>query len=223
MAKRIVLFLTDSLGLPRDRQVDRVDWHETYITAVRNSRTDLEIIHIGIPAATITELVRVAQYYRSTLPAAVILQSGIVDCAPRTLTIFELEMVKRLRIFRLVKHMKLILRKYRNVYYTKPKDFEAGIQRLKMIFPQAKIISCGILPARQAYEDALPGVSRRIKEFNEILKRNTHFIDNSDFPDFGIAADHHHLTAEGNRLVAEKVIKAVDSLADDDHGRTPSA
>mgnify|MGYP005864751069 CR=1 FL=1 len=218
-----VLFITTSSGLPRDKTSDRVEWNETYVNLIRTRRPYINIIHIGVPAAPIAELIRIAGYYKLAQPDVIVLQSGLVDCAPRALTIFEFEIIKRLRLFRVVKRLKRILRKYRNVYYTKPKDFEAGIQRLKMIFPQAKIISCGILPARQAYEDALPGVSRRIKEFNEILKRNTHFIDNSDFPDFGIAADHHHLTAEGNRLVAEKVIKAVDSLADDDHGRTPSA
>ena len=72
------------------------------------------------------------------------------------------------------------------------------------------MIACGILPARPAYEEKVPGVTERINHYNQILAQYTNFIDNSDFPDAGIAADHHHMTVLGNQLLAERILKKIE-------------
>lgn len=213
MDSSVALFLTTSSGLPRDREVDRVDWQDTYVNQVKLKGKNLDVVHIGLPAASIVELRRISNYYRPANPRFVVLQAGLVDCAPRALSQFEFEVIKRLRMFRFVKPFTKALRKYRKICYTKPYHFSEALVGIKEAFPNAILIGCGILPARPAYEEKVPGVTARIAQFNALLSQHTNFIDNSDFPDSGIAADHHHMTVAGNQILAERILKRIEQLS----------
>jgi len=205
-SKELALFITDSIGLPRSRGKDKVSLDETYIHLTKAKRPDLEIIHIGVPAGTITELHRVAEYYQSSAPKYVVLQVGIVDCAPRALGIFEFEIIKRFHVYRVIKPFARLLRKYRYICYTKPAKFEETLIQLKGLFEESIFIASGILPSCREYEQAVPSVTSRIEEFNSIIQRHTVFIDNRSFPRDGIADDFHHLNVHGNQLLADKIL-----------------
>lgn len=170
---------------------------------------DFEIAHIGIPAAPITELYRVATYYETFKPDFVILQSGIVDCAPRALTRLELEFVKRLRMYRLVRPMSELLRKMRRISYTKLEQFEQTLEALKQHFSPGQLVAIGILPGCEAYEKAVPGITQQIRSYNEILSKHTRFISTDMYPSEAIANDFHHMTPTGHALLAETLLDAI--------------
>ena len=93
-----VLFLTDSLSLPRAYPGGQVKWEDIYVNLLRREMPDLEVIHVGIGAATITELLRLQNYYALVEPDIVVLHCGIVDCTPRALGEIELQEIGRAHV-----------------------------------------------------------------------------------------------------------------------------
>lgn len=205
-----VLLLTDSLSLPRAYSTGVAKWEDTYVSLLRKARPDIEFIHVGLGGGTITQIHLLLNYYKLTSPDLVILHSGIVDCAPRALSQLELQLVIKLRIFRLVNPFTGFFRKHRNLSYTKPKDFEDTVNKIKNTFPGVPFVSIGILPGCDEYEKTVPGITKRINTYNEILKRNSIFISNDDFPRDGIIEDHHHLNEKGHEIIFEKLLKLIN-------------
>lgn len=209
MRKRIFI-ITDSLSLPRKYGKEYVTYDVIYPQLLIMEYPQVEFIHIAYGGATITELfLQLKNYYALVNPDLIILQAGIVDCAPRALGKIELEIVKKFKLFRLVKPFFSILRKYRRITYTKTKEFRKKIQEIKSIFPGIQVWSIGILPGSTEYDKKVPRVSKNIDKYNEILCLETHFIDNSDFPPDGIMADHHHLSKKGHEIIFNKLAEEV--------------
>ena len=204
-----VLVLTDSLSLPRKHVDGVVLWEDCYVERLKKEFPAMEFILVAMGGATITDLNSQLNYYSLLQPDLVILQCGIVDCAPRALGRLELEVVKRLRIFRLVKPFFKIFRKYRGLTYTPIKTFHKTLKLIKHRFPDSPLWAIGILPGCEAYDQKVPGVSRNIKQYNAILKQETHFIDQSDFPQSGIIDDYHHMNAEGHLHLFDQLRKAL--------------
>lgn len=76
--KRIILF-TDSLALPR--MVPEVtSYEDTYPYLLRK---EFEVFQYSRGGTRIVDLSDQAPYYQQYKPDCVIIQSGIVDCAPR--------------------------------------------------------------------------------------------------------------------------------------------
>ena len=209
---RRVLFITDSLGLPRRRPAP-VLWGETYINRLRARLPHVETAHIGMPGGTITDLHGVAVYYESFQPDIVVLQSGIVDCAPRALSVKESQALKRLKLRWLTRPWKKVLRRLRNIAYTTPGEFENTLGKLKALFPGADFYGIGIVPGCEAYEAKVPGISARIRDYNEILSRNISYLSTESLPAAAIAADFHHLTAEGHTILADRLVEIVNDSA----------
>src|SRR5688500_17972440 len=84
--KKKILIITDSLGLPR--AVPEVcSYEQTWPFLLNNAGYQIHQVSIG--GATVSELYRQLEYHYLFLPDLVIVQSGIVDCAPRALGKFE--------------------------------------------------------------------------------------------------------------------------------------
>ena len=209
---RKILFVTDSLGLPRELP-DKVIYEKTYLNILRHyfkqKIPDLEIISISIGGGSIEDLSRqLLGYYKATDPDLVIIQSGIVDCSPRMFKKSELARVQigprtRKVVFKLNQNFKVKIRKHRKITYTPPKEFEKVSKRLKEIFDD-RIYWLGILPTSQDYELIVPGISKNVTFYNNLIKKNyqNQFIDLSTFPFQGISKDHHHLNEHGHQLIA---------------------
>src|SRR5680860_398442 len=154
-----VLLLTDSLSLPRAYSGGQVRWEDTWVSLLRQALPEVQFIHVGIGAATITELLRLQDYYALSYPNIVILQCGIVDCAPRALGKLEVRIIKKLHLFRLVKPFITLLRKYRGLTYTNASVFEQALLKFKDKFPAVPFVAVGILPGCDEYDAIVPGVS----------------------------------------------------------------
>lgn len=204
-----VLLLTDSLSLPRSYENGTVLWEDIYFNKLRHHFFDIEFILVAMGGATITQLHLTLNYYKETKPDIVILQSGIVDCAPRALGQLEQQIVIKLRMFRLVHPFIKGLRKIRNITYTKPKEYEETLLKIKNSFPGKPFISIGILPGCEAYDKKVPGVSKRIEQYNAILKQHSIFIDNRNFPRDGIINDFHHLNEKGHQEIFDRIFPLI--------------
>src|SRR5690606_24566536 len=112
--------------------------------------------------------------YRFTKPDVVILQSGIVDCAPRTLSKKEKEfwlnfpLINKI-VFRLIYKFPKQIRKARNISLTPPDEFEAQLTKLKNLFNEKPIFAFSILEATAEYNSQVPGIGKRISYYNQSL------------------------------------------------------
>lgn len=205
-----VLLITDSLSLPRRHESGTVLWEDIYFNKLRKQFPDIEFILMAMGGATIEQLFLSLNYYKETKPDVVILQSGIVDCAPRALGQLEQQIVIKLKMFRLVHPFTKFFRKHRNLTYTSPKNFEATLLKIKNSFPDKPFICIGILPGCEAYDKKVPGILKKIDLYNSILSKHSIFIDNSDFSRDGIISDFHHMNEKGHQEIFDKLVPLIE-------------
>lgn len=200
-----ILFLTDSLSLPRKYDTGEVNYEDTYLSLLRNEFREILIVDVAIGGAKITDLLTQCFYYKQFKPDLVFLQCGIVDCAPRSFSLMEKAFIDKFRLRKITKIFEKKLRKYRNCTYTPKNRFLGSLLSIKKYFENIPFFSLGILQIAEEYEKLVPGIRKNAKEYNEILKKNTEFIDNEYFPMEGIISDFHHLNEIGHRLIFEKL------------------
>jgi hypothetical protein len=192
-----------------------VRWEDTYFSRLRAARPDDDLILAAMGGATIEELLLRVNYYVNVDPDVVVLHCGIVDCAPRALRKWELQVASRLKLYRAIRPLTHALRKYRRIRYTNPGAFSRALEQITLKFSGRPVLAVGILPGGPAYDAQVPGVSRSIAEYNGILARHTTFIDTSDFPRDGIVDDFVHLNADGHRVMSERLGAALDQVRRD--------
>jgi lysophospholipase L1-like esterase len=206
-----ILFITDSLAYPRI-EPESVLYDETYISLLKNEFTNCDFIHQGRGGATIIDLYKHSTYYHQTLrPDLVFMQSGVVDCAPRALTVIEQMVISRLPLFRepltaLVKKYSRFLRKARKMTYTSINMFVNNVERFEALFPNVYWI--GILPATEEYECKLEGIRRNTEVYNDVLRRRK-YVGTEHFDASMIMSDHHHLNRAGHRKMYEEIARVI--------------
>lgn len=211
-----IQIFSDSLALPREVP-QKVYYEETYPAKLAANHVVAQYSKGG---GTIKDLYEQTFYYKMFCPDVVILQSGIVDCAPRPFTQFE-EHFFTLNFFTkgckaiLKRLTKSWLRSLRKVAWTPPKKFRLYCEQFKKAYPNIPILAIGILPPRPEYEKLAKGMSKRILEYNKILLDvfGENFIDMSDMPDEGIMSDHHHMTVIGHQFVYDKIVERISKLS----------
>jgi len=201
--KKILIF-TDSLGLPR-AYPEVTLFEETWPELFRRNYPQLELHKVCLGGATTKEILGQIDYHKLFNPDLVIVQVGIVDCAPRFLT------RKELLFMRLLPFSKYILKslnnknvkRIRGVTYTSKKQFKSNIEKINKSF-DCKVVFIGILPASFHYENQLPGVIKNITDYNHLLSQYE-FLDTNGFPQEGIMSDYHHLNPLGNQILFESL------------------
>ena len=218
---RRILIVTDSLGFPR-KEPEFVSYENTYVARLKERFPHFDFIHLGRGGATIIELFEMAWYYQETLcPDIVFIQSGIVDCAPRALTLGENRLLSllpliRKPVFYVVRRLGRFLRFVRKITYTSPEFFSKYVQRFNDAFDNVYWI--GILPASDGYEAKLSGVSENIFKFNQILSCHK-FISTSKVEVSDVMSDFHHPNTAGHEkifdLLSEVVIRELGPAGGD--------
>ncbi len=207
-----ILFLTDSLSLPREENGQVVKYEETYLSILRKEFPEMLIVDSAIGGATIWDLFRQIFYYKYFEPDLVIIQCGIVDCAPRAFTEFEKKILNRLGIR--AKGLTSFLRRYRGLKRTSRVKFEKTAIKIKNEFSNIPVYAIGILPASLEYEKKVPGIENSIAIYNQILKGHFHFIESCGFPMEGILNDHHHLNKYGHEVIADNIRSVLIKIKD---------
>ncbi len=206
MKKKIVV-LTDSVALPRDYKSGIVKWEETYLYKLKNYSTNFEVINLSLGGGSIKDIRNQINYYKILRPEVVILHCGIVDAAPRAFGRLEIEIIKKLRLFRFSQPFISFLRKYRSHHYTNPKMFEKILLDIRKEFGSKYFFSIGIIPSCDDYEKKLPGISKCISIYNNVLEKNTIFISLDGIPREAVLDDFHHINELGQSYIYNKIIE----------------
>lgn len=207
--KPVCLVMTDSVALPRKYSDGIVNWNETYPNKLKKTLVNYEVITLSIGGASIIDLRDQVNYYKILKPHIVILQCGIVDAAPRAFGRIEMEIIKKLRLFRFTKPFVSFLRKYRAHNYTSPRLFEIKLGELKKELNADIFFGLEILPAYWEYEKKIPGITQNITIYNNILKENSNLISLQDIPREGILKDYHHLNSIGQEFVFRRILESL--------------
>lgn len=230
-----IVALADSLALPRDEGTDVVRWEDTWPSQLQRLSelhgVRLEIINCGARSRRMTTTIE-GDFYEHIvlkLPDIVILQVGIVDCAPRLISLWERRLMNApwfpasLRD-KIIRHRSAsrASRTRRNPLgkvYTRPELFAATLstfgKRLRQAHPQIRLFALPILGRLPQLEEHSPGYISNIELYNNLLKsfclkHNFHWYDPLDivnpaeYSEF-FASDAYHLLPLGNRRIAERL------------------
>lgn len=216
-SRKKILVIGDSLCLSRS-QPEVVRLSETWPYLLKSNK-QFEIIQLGIGGGTIRSLYEQSAYYSASDPDIVIIQSGIVDCAPRALGWLEKEIINSNRLLRFAFHHFFptnLMRKYRKITYTKTSEFKKLIEELINRFSNSKIIFIGIVPASNEYEELVPGISKNIEEYNNIIETGIRiqqgfFLNTRHIPMKGIMSDYHHLNVIGHEWLSEQISNLISN------------
>ncbi len=210
--KRVLVF-SDSLGLPRPKP-ELVKHDETWIHLL-SGNYDIQQFSIG--GAEVSVLATQIEYAKMFEPDVVIVQSGIVDCAPRALTRNENKFLNKYKVTRFFLKIILkpriirVLRKYRNVRYTKQGLFESHVNEFLRAFG-TKLFWIGIVPGNEKYEETVVGITRNINDYNSIIKKNLklNYIGLEDVEKKHVMSDHVHLSKEGHSYLYAKIVNTLN-------------
>lgn len=212
-----VLILTDSLAFPRT-EPEVVSYEQTWVALLKRYFPQIDFVHCGRGGATIDDLFKHSTYYHGTIqPALVLVQAGIVDCAPRALSVIEQQVLQRLPVvgplvLALVHGNAARLRRWRGINYTSLASYEAWIQAYERLF--ANVHWIGILPADAEYESRVQGIGAAIDRYNAVLLRRN-YISTTDFKSSDIMSDHHHLNVAGHHRLAARLADTVQRVVVD--------
>jgi hypothetical protein len=204
-----ILIITDSLGLARSIP-EMVKFEETWPQKLKKHF----IVHqISIGGATVDFLFEQLDYHLNFNPDYVILQSGIVDAAPRALTKFENDFFNHFYITRRLVNLILpkfsgFFRKARKITYTNSEKYEKNVQAFIHIFHN-KLFWIGIPLSCESYEKKVPGISKSINKFNELLQNNlgSNYVSLEKMPANYLMSDHHHLNMQGHNYIYDQILE----------------
>lgn len=214
MNKKILL-LTDSLALPRTGlDSEKCEYNDTWPELLR--RQGYLIHQVSIGGATVEDLLRQCDYHKMFNPDIVIIQSGIVDCAPRFASKLELQILKRMPvigkpILNILSNKKV--RKFRNKKYTSSSNYKNAIQKIKAFFKDSRVYAIDIIPSQPGYEKLAEGITKNISECNSIIHSvfGDDVIKMKEIPLEAITKDFHHINSIGHQYVYQSILKILNT------------
>jgi len=203
-----ILIFTDSLSLPRS--TPEVCHHsDTWPERLRKLGHEVCLSAIG--GATINTLFKQTFYFGNTgYFDLVIIQSGIVDCAPRFARQWEVKLLQATPVFGKLMLSALntnFIRGLRNITYTNPNAFKQFINKFDASYA-CPVWYIPILPASPAYEQRLPGVTKNITQFNQLLPA-ARMIEISKLTSNDLMSDFHHLNSTGHEVITNAIIQKI--------------
>jgi len=226
-----ILILGDSLPFPRPTkgQPLGVTWPSLLKERLPQSETCLR----AHPRFTITDVLKELGFFTESLVEfdAIIVQTGIVDCAPRPyphLIAKLLDVCVSMPTFRRIErftHQRLLWL-YRQPWVSE-RAFADKAERLVQIAFQhnqrLKVLFIPIAPPNRTIATSLPGIAAAAKRYNGALKTKVETLS----PKFGCHClnpfnganpidvtieDGHHLSARGHELIADALVHALEPL-----------
>jgi hypothetical protein len=207
-----ILIISDSLGLPRESP-EVLAYEETWCYRLKSVA---ECHQCSIGGGTIDQLSSQLNYLKMYKPDLVIVQSGIVDCCPRALSKTENYLINKYWISRKImgwssKRILKLLRK-RGKTYTNKKEFKKHIQVFNRKFGEA-VFWVSIVEGNEEYEKKVPGVSKKILEYNDIIseENNGRVISLKGISTDFVMSDLHHLNSKGHQFLFNEVRKIIQT------------
>lgn len=212
-----ILVITDSVALPRITP-EFTKYEDTWPELLRKAGHTVYQCSIG--GATSSQLRSQCAYYNNECfdVDIVIIQCGIVDCAPRFLKRIEVEILKNIRYFGpfIIQTLnKNWFRKLRNVTYTPKKLFRENIKAINDSFVDSTVFFINIIPSTEDYEKRLKGITNNINVYNQILENSVNVIDIKNIEYFGVMKDHHHLNFNGHQYIFDMISRQISNIKND--------
>lgn len=237
----LVRIYGDSLSLPRTQ--DQVPPSTVYSESVREFLVrrypdkNVSVFNRSVGGATIGELF--ANYkkdngYFGEGPTLIVIQSGVVDCAPRPVPLVVRKLIGKLpgplkkRVIKwLHDNRARLLNKGILFRLTDPEAYRKTlVEWIKLAQDKSlAILVVNIAPTNDATEDHSPRFKESILLYNQIIKdsvtksgsKQVQVIDvfseiESGGVDSLILADGHHLTVAAHKIYSEKVCKSLDTI-----------
>lgn len=211
-AKRVLIF-SDSLTLPRSTP-DSLLLEETWPFQLRRLMKGCDFIQVTQGGATSSDLINLSHcwLHSSQSPGWLIVQAGIVDCAPRAFTGREVFLQRFLaRFTRFFPNTgKIIfeaLRHRRKISYVSSDSFRENVRFFRGL---AEVHGCSLIwipvLGSSFYENILPGVTQKISEANQILYDELNdFVLRVQLSDSDFMSDGHHLKPAGHAVLLKEI------------------
>lgn len=206
--------MSDSLALAR-RKPEPLKVEQTWPVLVHHSLGCAQWLQCSWGGATTSDLLAQSEYWLHTSRTVdcMIVQAGIVDCAPRAFTrreaIFQQTLAAFTRLFpRMGRRIFEALRRRRQVSYVDSSRFRLNVQMFRDIAKHqgAQLIWIPVMGAG-FYDDILPGVLKKIVQTNQILREELgDAVLDVQLANECFMSDGHHLTPDGHRILAEKIL-----------------
>jgi hypothetical protein len=239
-ARRIQLMVYgDSLGLPR--ATEGIPYTSTYAEVLRSSletarSEEVDLYNRSRGGATIRGLYEDwatdMTYFGAGEAAIVVIQSGIVDCAPRPIPTLIRRIVGRLPgplhryVVRFLHVHRVNILRAGAVWRETPPDAFSGVLRRWLNEAGAvsgRVYVVNIAPTTMAMDAHSPGLAKSIEEYNRLIssairesgRSNVRLVDVHEAilgaPD-GVSrninpGDGHHITADGHALYARLIVE----------------
>lgn len=213
-----ILLLSDSLALAR-QSPESLYLEEAWPMLLREDMANVEWLQFSMGGATSSDLLAQSEYWMHARQDInwLIVQAGIVDCAPRAFSRNELLQQKTLALFtrlfpRSGRRLFEWIRRRRNVSYIGPERFRQNVQAFRDLADQrgVRLLWLPVLGAG-FYEGILPGVTKKIAQTNEILQQELGcaLVDIRLSDEF-FMVDGHHLRADAHRHLAQVILKHIN-------------
>jgi len=215
-AVKRILVISASEPLPR-LEPQYCAFEDTYPGKLRD---DFFVYQFSLGGSSLENIfIQVKTYHVAFRPDYVVLQVGINDAAPRSLKKRELSILKAFSLGRwflktVVKKYANKLRKHRKITYTSPEKYGQLIERIKALFPEAKVLGLSILHPFDAHEKKVPGLTENVEKYNEILKSRLGdgYISIKGVPEEGVMPDYIHFNKLGHQYLYDLIIERIETF-----------
>jgi lysophospholipase L1-like esterase len=163
-------------------------------------------------------------YHMAFEPDIIITQAGINDCVPRTLRKRELKLLTSFGIGRwflntIIKKYSRKIRAKRNITYTTPDNYRRHFDSIRQLFPKAHILPISILHPLPQHESIVNGLTKRVEEYNAILKAlyPEGYVSIREIPAEGVMTDYIHFNPLGHTFIYNRVMELIKTLTGNTH------
>ena len=209
-----VVLVTDSLSLPRAIP-EQCMYEQTYPHLLRKFfHKEVEFIHIGRGGYTIKQLwYQEITYWKNATVDLVFLQSGIVDCAPRTLKKLELSILLRIPfLLKIIQKNAALIRKIRKLRYLSVEEYRKILELFKEFYGD-RLYFIEIIKPSLKYEKDVPGIIESVTQYNAVAKNiGLHVLSTDEFSENDMMSDFHHLNSSGHYKIFENIKLAIEAM-----------
>lgn len=215
-----VMAITDSLGMPRPG----IKYTDTWIFKLSQSLPQIHLIDRSKRGTTTNRLSSkdALEFYD---PDCVIVQLGIVDCAPRYSNKYERKMFDIVPDYiskPYMNVMKLLRERHPKRSYVDVSNFHSNIQTYshKCNENGTAVFLIRIAPPTEIFKNSSKYICESIQQYNMVIQNLSEKFDNVSLVDpyertddiNKIMIDHEHPNVEGHNIIAEAI---AESLCDD--------
>lgn len=213
-----IIVIGDSLAFDRP---DELTHEERWPQLLKRSLSEVLIENKSRGASTTQRLA--GESLKGLQPGdAIIVQLGVVDCAPRLLSKIESKVVARLPAFlrkRVISFAKKNRAQHSKRAYVDPLSFERNLRRFLGRTKDFNVLYIKILPASSRFLSSNPDVFKSIDLYNNIINNlkisfpNINLIefDKVNIDDYTLP-DGYHLNAVGHKLIYQRLMTEIKAL-----------